>query len=777
MPLCSFCLQTLLHKIRELLWTLNNKELFALEKLLCSSEEPGDFHSSSQSFEIHEAAELIGTTNGVPSYPTVPDLDDFVTRFYIDYPNCKQFVTDFYASASSGNVAEETQDSHNNGLDGNISRIDLYGGTSNTVGMENEGNAGGTGVVPSCDSTEESEDETEYVGETSECETVVTGAYNEVEEVASCVESVNHTSVSVPDLPVACSHPGLSESLVFRDHMDAESQSVPLSSSGTCTSHLDFNMQEVETAWHTSSTGESQNSESSSHVPYSDTVKIPTFVVSGFLLANQVGHESMLAPRERIMSARMSDLSPDAGGSLPDGDSCEALSVATATLSTLLLSGPSASPVRDMSNDVEEDSSIQSPLDSGVGTVVSCSDTGSLSDRSPDGATGPVLVSGGTKVTENLSASHISTQTSEHRWQVETIPCNCTVSDMPMVSSNMDSKLHGCSIVSVEVECVLCQNADVGSCSAAVATCNNDLCDNTVDNGKDILACQNSLLPLGAENIDKQDIILAGVKSPKVLNDQDDEFKRPAYGESASGRAVYGETMTGSCSRSPSIFRNSQEKGVILSTTIGDHACDNVHVNSAAVSNTHAPQDFEENCDDANRGRCYGQTNTWCNNIPVSALHLNGAYEDMAVSNRGCEQNKSLPSIVVKVEECQEEGGVGKWFGVASGDGQCTLCSGRDAVGAQSETNDCLQKSGCEWDSLMLKQHGKLHHSSSECLAQVPSLLECKTTENESAGGNSKASFHASSSKNFASSLSATGDTSFHPGGSTVLVVPSQSGR
>ena len=768
----------MLHKIRELLWTLNNKELFALEKLLCSSEEPGDFHSSSQSFEIHEAAELVGTTNGVPSYPTVPDLDDFVTRFYIDYPDCKQFVTDFYASASSGNVAGETQDSRNSGLVGNVSRSGLCGGTSVTVGTENEGNVGDAEVVASWDSTEESEDETEYIGETSECETVVTGAYSEVEEVASCVESDNQASVSVPDLPVACNRCGLSESLVFGDHIDTESQSVPVSSSCSCTSHLDFHMQEVETSWHTSSTGESHNSESSSHVPYSDTVKIPTSVVSGFLLANQVGHESMMAPRARIMSPRMSDLSPDAGGSLPDGDSCEALSVATATLSTLLLSGPGVSPVRDTSNDVEEDSSIQSPLDSGVGTVVSCSDTGSLSDRSPDGASGPVLVSGATKVTENLSTTHISTRTSEHRWQVETIPCNCTVSDSPVVSSNSDSRLHSCSNVSVKTECGLCQNAGVCGCSAAITTCNNDLCDNTVDNGNDILACQNSLLPLGAEDIDKQDLVMTGVKSPKVLNDEGDECKRPARDESVSGGAFYSETETSSCSRSPSSFWNSsQEEGVIVSNNIGDCVCGNVHGNCSAGSDTRDPEDFEDKCEDAIRGRCYEQTDAWCNNLPLSALHLNGACEDMAVSDRGCEQNKNLPSIVVKMEECQEEGGVGKWFGVASGDGQCSLCSGRDADGAQSETHDCLQKSACDWDGLTLKQCGKLHHSSSECLAQVPSLLERTAAENESVGGNRKASFHASSSKNVASSLSTTGDSSFHPGGSTVAVVPSQSGR
>jgi hypothetical protein len=758
---------------------LNNKELFALEKLLCSSEELGDFHSSSQSFEMHEAAESMGTSSAVPCYPTVPDLDDFVTRFYIDYPNCKQFVTDFYASTSSRYMAGETQDLHNNGLNENISRIDLCDSISDTVRTENEANVGNTEVVPSWESTEESEDESEYIGETSECETVVTVTYNEAEEVVSHVERDSRTSVSVPDLPVACSYPGLRESLVFEEHLDIKSQSVPVPSSCSCTSHLDIQMQAAEAVRHTSSTGESQYSESCGHVPYSDTIKIPKSVVTGFLLANQVGHESMLASRERIASPGMPNMSPGAGGSLPDGDSLEALSVATATLSTLLLSSPNVSPVRDLSNYVEEDSSILSPLDSGVGTVVSCSDTGSLSDRSPDAASGPVLVQGGTKVTENLSSSHISTQTCEQRWQVQTIPCNCTVSDMPTVSSNLDSDLHGCSSVNVKTPCGLCQKTDVDGCLAVVTTCNNDVCDNTTGGtGKDILTCQNCLLLSGAEDVGKQDLLSDGVESLEVLNDGHNEFTHQLCDEDQSGRAFYDKTMTGSCSCSQNSFWNSRQKrNVILSDNVGDHVYDDINVNCGALCNTDASQDLEENCDDSNGGGCCKQTNRWCNSVPVSTLHLNGAHEGMVVSNGGCEQNESLPSVVIKMEECQEKGSVEKWFGVASGDRECSLCSGSDAFGAQSEIRDCLQNSAHSWDGLVLKQHDKLLHSRSEYLAELPGLLEQKTAENERVDGNRKASFHANSSENVASSVSTTGDTKFHPGGSTRAVVPSQSGR
>ncbi|XP_015585558.1 uncharacterized protein LOC107263156 isoform X2 [Cephus cinctus] len=72
--------RTLLLKIRELLWTLNNRELYMLEKLLCSNEEP--------------SAPITQTTKS--TYQDVPDLEEFVHNFYTDYPNCKDFIVDFY---------------------------------------------------------------------------------------------------------------------------------------------------------------------------------------------------------------------------------------------------------------------------------------------------------------------------------------------------------------------------------------------------------------------------------------------------------------------------------------------------------------------------------------------------------------------------------------------------------------------------------------------------------------------------------------------------------
>lgn len=58
--------KTLLHKIRELLWSLNKRELYMLEKLLCDNEQISDVKSVSD-MDVH------------------CDLDDFIEQFYENY--------------------------------------------------------------------------------------------------------------------------------------------------------------------------------------------------------------------------------------------------------------------------------------------------------------------------------------------------------------------------------------------------------------------------------------------------------------------------------------------------------------------------------------------------------------------------------------------------------------------------------------------------------------------------------------------------------------------
>lgn len=84
--------RTLLLKIRELLWTLNNRELYMLEKLLCSNEEP--------------SAPMNQTTKS--TCQDFPDLEEFVHNFYTGYPNCKEFIVDFYTvTKNTGNNMDE----------------------------------------------------------------------------------------------------------------------------------------------------------------------------------------------------------------------------------------------------------------------------------------------------------------------------------------------------------------------------------------------------------------------------------------------------------------------------------------------------------------------------------------------------------------------------------------------------------------------------------------------------------------------------------------------
>lgn len=96
--------RTLLHKIRELLWTLNKRELYMLEKLLCDNEQITDLKTVTDISDVN--------------------TDDFVNRFYNDYPTCKDFISNFYTvtmnngdvNADYGNEATEVMKSSSDTL-------------------------------------------------------------------------------------------------------------------------------------------------------------------------------------------------------------------------------------------------------------------------------------------------------------------------------------------------------------------------------------------------------------------------------------------------------------------------------------------------------------------------------------------------------------------------------------------------------------------------------------------------------------------------------------
>ncbi|XP_026754030.2 lateral signaling target protein 2 homolog [Galleria mellonella] len=80
--------RTLLHKIRSLLWTLDRRELMALERLLCTNEDL----SSLSSLDLPLGPE----TKNEDSCP-YPDIGEFVSRFYADHAHCR----DLYTQSSS----------------------------------------------------------------------------------------------------------------------------------------------------------------------------------------------------------------------------------------------------------------------------------------------------------------------------------------------------------------------------------------------------------------------------------------------------------------------------------------------------------------------------------------------------------------------------------------------------------------------------------------------------------------------------------------------------
>ncbi|CAH2097027.1 unnamed protein product [Euphydryas editha] len=72
----------LLHKIKSLLWTLDRRELMALEKLLCSNEDI----SNLANWEISPA-------QNSPDDSCYPDLSEFVSKFYEDHEQCRHLYS------------------------------------------------------------------------------------------------------------------------------------------------------------------------------------------------------------------------------------------------------------------------------------------------------------------------------------------------------------------------------------------------------------------------------------------------------------------------------------------------------------------------------------------------------------------------------------------------------------------------------------------------------------------------------------------------------------
>ncbi|XP_046994160.1 lateral signaling target protein 2 homolog [Schistocerca americana] len=387
--------RTLLYKIRELLWTLNKKELYTLEKLLCSAEEPSDFCTANggQSLESQITPEELESNNlsDLPAkYPTVPDLDDFVKRFYIDYPSCKQFVSDFYSSTASG-LNERLAASENC-------------------------------VVGNWENQDESEDDTEWVTESSEGETVVTevcygenGAVTQGEtsgrmsaSIANMAEHLNSVSDSSRQpkkhfQPVNGAPSDESDASTVCGALEQLTvvSTLPFPSSTLIAS--DFTVQDDDNlifhSRHRSAETEESIKNTAKHLGH---ISACASTAEG-----RVGLSNSTSDRHRWALQRTGSMDDHQGSSA--SGSQEVLSPASVTVSRI---------------HGEEEASTQSPIDSGVGTVVSCSDTGSLSDRSPD-----------TPAAAEQRVQPEQESSEQQQWHLETIPCTCTLSSRTVLHS------------------------------------------------------------------------------------------------------------------------------------------------------------------------------------------------------------------------------------------------------------------------------------------------------------------------------------------------------
>ncbi|XP_039760610.1 lateral signaling target protein 2 homolog isoform X3 [Pararge aegeria] len=73
--------RTLLHKIRSLLWTLDRRELLALERFLCTNED------------VSNLAGLEIPADDSTRESCYPDIGEFVSKFYADHAHCRDLYT------------------------------------------------------------------------------------------------------------------------------------------------------------------------------------------------------------------------------------------------------------------------------------------------------------------------------------------------------------------------------------------------------------------------------------------------------------------------------------------------------------------------------------------------------------------------------------------------------------------------------------------------------------------------------------------------------------
>ncbi|XP_034944155.1 lateral signaling target protein 2 homolog [Chelonus insularis] len=336
--------RNLLLKIRELLWTLNSRELYMLEKLLCSNEEPN-----------------------VPISPATrtacqQELEKFVYNFYTDYPNCKNFVVDFYTITKNNgtNMDEVANDV-----------VEILNQQSPKTNQQTENNSQ---LIHNNEEQENSDR-----GNHLECSITCSHNYSAQLSDGSTSRIVNEDNVLVNSVNFKQMAP-VSTPLENKKDRIRENGDIAFRLASTSDQYnYDINSTESLSLMHIpgkdqcpggSSTvdveNESENNllegeddlfstDISQILGTIDNIEIPQ---TQYLL-NQVSHEN-----------NVTDDTVQIENSLPDMDSKKFISEANKTLSSLLLEG-------DGTNEISEQT------DSGICTVISSENT-SLYDKSPE---------------------------------------------------------------------------------------------------------------------------------------------------------------------------------------------------------------------------------------------------------------------------------------------------------------------------------------------------------------------------------------------------------
>lgn len=326
--------QTLLLKIRELLWTLNNRELYMLEKLLCSNEEP----SSSITQSTKSACQ------------DIPDLEEYVHNFYTGYPNCKEFIIDFYTvTKNTGNNMDEIASDAVQSLNEDSSRVDQSPSRKREEDRDERGKQ-----------SNDEETRREDLNISSDgCDNIIMCNSDEKTR-QSDGESVDERMQYGCELSDALHDNG-------RFPRDCDSVSNGENNSESCDSMARSDIVRLDVAGSSTSANnvEGTRNEGNFITPdvthmlegCSDNIEIPQ---TQYLL-NQVTRESLVDGEAAHI--------PD--NSLPDLDSKRLISEANKTLSNLLLDSS------ECQNEISEQT------DSGICTVISSENT-SLYDKSPE---------------------------------------------------------------------------------------------------------------------------------------------------------------------------------------------------------------------------------------------------------------------------------------------------------------------------------------------------------------------------------------------------------